>query len=42
MFQKTQVGDAGLMHLSGQRGLVTLLLDKCAGVTDAGTVHLAG
>lgn len=31
----------GLAQLAHQRGLVTLLLDKCY-VTDAGTAHLAG
>jgi hypothetical protein len=31
----------GLAQLAHQRGLVTLLLDKCC-VTDAGTAHLAG
>ena len=36
-----QVGDVGLAQLAHQRGLVTLLLDKCC-VTDAGTAHLAG
>lgn len=36
-----QVGDAGLAQLASQRGLVTLLLDKCA-ITDAGTIHLTG
>ena len=31
----------GLAQLAHQRGLATLLLDKCY-VTDAGTAHLAG
>ena len=39
--QTLQVGDVGLAQLAHQRGLVTLLLDKCC-VTDAGTAHLAG
>ena len=41
VFCTLQVGDAGLAQLAHQRGLVTLLLDKCS-ITDAGTAHLTG
>ena len=42
MLPPAQLKDSGLAYLRHQRGIVTLSLAGCVGITDAGLAHLAG